>query len=323
MKYLLCYFSGSGNTRWLAQQTGTVLKENGDSVEMLNIEQQKTPPDTAQADVIGLFLPIYGFGLAKITIDFIKRLPKSSGQKVMFFASCAGWAGIGIVQALILLALKGYKVLIARPLRLPDTWILVKNPPTEEVLSKKRMAAIEQIRQDLQLVSENKRKIKIGNLLLMPLLGYIYLIFYFMGRFQAGKWFAVNGTCNSCRACYTNCPCKTIQWKDEKPFWAWNCQQCYRCINTCPQAAIEVSLWPFLGTVVPFFLIRPLYLYCAACLPWLKLPVVAGLAKLLIYAALSFGLIWLVDRALHHKLFSRFIPAVYITKNRRRYTMNN
>ena len=319
MKYLLCYFSGTGNTRWLAKQAEAVVKDCGHAVETVDIEKLTSPPDTAQADIIGLLLPVYGFGLNGLSLQFIKSLPRSAGQKVMLYASCGGLPGVGLVQALALLAARGYTVAIARQLRMPDTWILAKNPPTEEALTEKQAAAAEQLRKDAELVSAGGRDIQPGNLILMPFLGFIYVIFHYLGRRQAGKWFAVSDKCTSCQVCFKTCPAGTITWVDNKPAWGWTCQQCYRCINSCPQAAIEVSLWPLLATFIPFFLIRPFYLYCAALMPWLHLPVVSFAAKLLIFAAFSSALIWLVDRAMHHRLLSRLLPQVYLTGKRRRY----
>ena len=48
-----------------------------------------------------------------------------------------------------------------------------------------------------------------------------------------------NVSCNGCGLCMRNCPAHAITLRDGKPIWAAQCFQCLRCINECPQQAIQ------------------------------------------------------------------------------------
>lgn len=45
--------------------------------------------------------------------------------------------------------------------------------------------------------------------------------------------------CNGCGLCAKSCPASTITLVDGNPIWNTKCYQCLRCINYCPQKAIQ------------------------------------------------------------------------------------
>jgi ferredoxin len=52
--------------------------------------------------------------------------------------------------------------------------------------------------------------------------------------------FYVTDSCNGCKICETGCPTGTIKIRQGKPVWEHpRCAQCMRCINLCPQVAIQ------------------------------------------------------------------------------------
>ena len=55
------------------------------------------------------------------------------------------------------------------------------------------------------------------------------------------KPFYVTDACSGCGLCAAHCPANTISMLQQKPVWAQRCFQCLRCINECPQAAIQYT----------------------------------------------------------------------------------
>lgn len=45
--------------------------------------------------------------------------------------------------------------------------------------------------------------------------------------------------CNGCGLCAKLCLAETITLVDSRPIWNEKCYQCLRCINYCPQVAIQ------------------------------------------------------------------------------------
>lgn len=51
--------------------------------------------------------------------------------------------------------------------------------------------------------------------------------------------FHVNEYCISCGRCEDICPVDNIQLLGGKPSWDHNCEQCFACLNWCPESAIQ------------------------------------------------------------------------------------
>ena len=74
-----------------------------------------------------------------------------------------------------------------------------------------------------------------------PLFPILYLL---IGRFFMGKMMFANPDCISCGLCVRSCPNNALIMKGRKkqrPYWRYNCEDCLRCMNYCPQKAIEVG----------------------------------------------------------------------------------
>ena len=56
---------------------------------------------------------------------------------------------------------------------------------------------------------------------------------------RSTKSFYATDACNGCGLCAQNCPAHTITLTNGKPVWAAQCYQCLRCLNECPQTAIQ------------------------------------------------------------------------------------
>ena len=311
---MVYYFTGCGNSKFIANTVCKKLSTNEYCAELVNIEDNKI---VENAELTGFVFPIYGFGLPQIAIKFIKNLPKREKEKSFLLTTPAGHEGIGILQGLLLLKGRGYNVINANNVYMPDTWLLACNAPSEEKLKQSCDKAEESIDKHIANILEEKKSISMANPISLLILGAIYILFYFLGRFQGPKTFAVNKKCNSCKLCSRICPSKIIYWKNNKPYWGWNCQQCFRCINKCPQNAIEIS---YIGLIVSFATaFGGFYFY--RFLPTVitsKLSAFSPLPQILFWLILSFAGVWLI-----HLLYRfNLLPAWFTTKNRKRYNFD-
>ena len=53
------------------------------------------------------------------------------------------------------------------------------------------------------------------------------------------KSFWADDKCNRCGICSRVCPANNIEMIDEKPAWLHRCEQCFACLQWCPQEAIQ------------------------------------------------------------------------------------
>jgi ferredoxin len=51
--------------------------------------------------------------------------------------------------------------------------------------------------------------------------------------------FKVLETCSGCGTCSRICPARSIDMKGGKPCWNHHCEQCFACIQWCPNEAIQ------------------------------------------------------------------------------------
>jgi NAD-dependent dihydropyrimidine dehydrogenase PreA subunit len=62
------------------------------------------------------------------------------------------------------------------------------------------------------------------------------------GRPILGKLFLADERCTSCGICARNCPFGAIRMLGRpapRPYWTWHCESCMRCMNVCPENAVQ------------------------------------------------------------------------------------
>src|SRR5208337_971623 len=71
-----------------------------------------------------------------------------------------------------------------------------------------------------------------------------------LGKYESKKHiegenhFWTNKDCNGCGICEKLCPVKNIKMNDRKPLWMGKCQECFGCLQWCPEEAIELQNAP-------------------------------------------------------------------------------
>ena len=69
-------------------------------------------------------------------------------------------------------------------------------------------------------------------------------LLYAMGyRFMKNldRQFAVDGRCTGCGMCAEVCPVANITLSAGRPVWHHDCEQCFGCVNLCPEEAIQAG----------------------------------------------------------------------------------
>lgn len=254
-KALYIYFiSGTGNAKascgWIreeAEKAGirTVVQQIDSLENILMPEKDENP-------LIGFAFPTHGFNGAPIMIRFIAGFPRGAGREVFLLNTRAGMklskiflpgiSGVALLLPAFLLWIKGYKCIGFRPVDLPSNWI-----PIHPGLKKKVIESIflrcEGIVRNFSIRILSGKKVYTGlrsipvDLLVSPIaLGY-----YIGGRFFLSKTFIANNKCNNCGICIRDCPTSSIKMVSGRPYWKLTCESCMRCLNFCPNRAIEAA----------------------------------------------------------------------------------
>ena len=72
---MIFYFSGTGNSRWVAEQLSQHL---GDSLVAISqaMAKQEYEYTLAEGEMLGFVFPTYSWGPAPVMVEFVKKLKK-------------------------------------------------------------------------------------------------------------------------------------------------------------------------------------------------------------------------------------------------------
>ena len=224
---MIFYFSGTGNSAWAARQLARLTDDTACDITQLN-----ELPDLTGARQIGFVFPIYAWGVPEIMADFAKKLPKT--QAFTFgVCTCGEDAGHAMKRFSRLYPLSSSYSLV-----MPNNYIVGSDTDGEDEILKKIAAAREELGRMAQEIRRQERVYRVRE---GAMAGFKSgPVNYGFNKFaRSAKPFFAGDSCNGCGLCAANCPAHAITLREGKPVWAAQCYQCLRCINECPQQAIQ------------------------------------------------------------------------------------
>ncbi len=225
---MIFYFSGTGNSRRIALRlAGLTADKAVDIVSLTDI------PDPKTERRIGLVFPVYAWGLPEPVEKFLERLPAADCY-TFAAVTCGADAGHALKKAGKIRPLSA-----AWSVAMPNNYVIGSQLEEEETVLRKLRAADEQTEEIAREILEEKRVYRVHEGALPRLKSN--LIHPAFNRFarRTAPFYATDA-CNGCGTCARNCPAKAIALEGGRPVWTrQNCFQCLRCLNACPQTAIQ------------------------------------------------------------------------------------
>jgi len=234
MKISIVYFSGTGNTKAIAQAYEKTLVNAGHLVTIDSIESLKK---IEAHDLLIIGGPIYAGNMPDELINWVrKNIPSVSGdKKAIVYSTSAGLLNAHGTKSIgKKLAKKGYQVVSAPTFEMPRNFYIDKYSPTPEETQK------QQFENAAQLIVDSLSKINLhdpidtkGSVIMIDILADVFRI---MAK-SMGKNFHIDDTCIGCGKCEANCPKHNINFSDKT--YDKKCILCTRCIHNCPVNAIS------------------------------------------------------------------------------------
>lgn len=224
---MIFYFSGTGNSRWAALQ---LAEKTGDKA--LDIIAVKEIPSLESEKQVGLVFPVYAWGAPDPVLDFAKSLPKTDSF-TFALATCGAEAGYALKKLGEVFPLKSSYSLV-----MPNNYVVgseLQDPDSVRQIIRSAEAELEVMAREIG-TGTSVYKVKEGS---APGLKSGIVNFGFNHFARSTKAFFVTDACIGCGLCARNCPAGTIVMEKGKPVWGKECYQCVRCINQCPQSAIQ------------------------------------------------------------------------------------
>lgn len=229
---MIFYFSGTGNSRWIACELARRLGDR--ALDIIDSAAARAVADLSGEQRVGFVFPIYAWGVPEPMEAFAGRaaIPGDAfAFGVCTYGSEAGRAMRNLARRVRIDSSYGIAMpnnyVIGSELELPET-VRAKIAAAEETMD--RIASEVAGRVRAERVSE-------GSLSLLK----STLASWGFNRFaRATKPFVATDACVGCGRCAAGCPSCAIELADGRPRWVKDsCYQCLRCINECPVRAIE------------------------------------------------------------------------------------
>jgi flavodoxin/ferredoxin len=248
------YFSGTGNTKKVAEILKKELISKNFSVNLLKIEDliKSNPIEIKDIqnkfDMIGFGFVVHAFNAPRIVFQFIKNVLSDGKGKKAFVFKCSGDPlsnGGSTSMIRKRLKKKGYDVFYEKLFVMSANVFLKFDDnlnkqlyETSKIIAKKMVNAI----------LNNERKLQ-KNSLSLRIITRIFSGMESFGVRFAGKLFKINKICTKCELCIKKCPMSNIRWKktrrNEKISFGLKCILCMRCIYSCPVDAIHPRIFKF------------------------------------------------------------------------------
>jgi ferredoxin len=234
MKMRLYVYTGTGNSLWIARQLALELKEVS-----LHFMPYLSRDFEVEADGVGILFPVHIWGLPIRVIRFINHLQVKPETYFFALAVNAGQAAATLLQLQKLMSTGERSLALGYSIVMPSNYTPWGGPGPIDTQQRLFREAQEKAKAIAGPVLRRERKeVDREPLWQNILFSWIYKM-SFRSVHKMDKNFWADDKCNSCGICSKVCPAGNIEMMDEKPAWLHRCEQCFACLQWCPQKAIQ------------------------------------------------------------------------------------
>ncbi len=258
MKLLFLYFSGTGNTDYVAHYLARHLVRKracpSVEIELRSIEWQPAEA-TTDFDVLAVGFPVYGGDSPEFVQAYLARLPSGEGRGAFVFCTKGAFAAGAVRRNFQRLAERDYVPLGGGSVLMPGTDGL-------SLVSKKSWMARKALEKDYDRPKDADRLAdamaavlsdvvdgRAVEVLSQPPLSRLASTLSGRGLsllYEATENYARSRVhsderCKGCGLCARLCPVGNVEMVDGRPHFADNCLLCIRCLHACPQEALQIG----------------------------------------------------------------------------------
>ncbi len=232
---MILYFSGNGNSRWVAEQLA--MQTHDKALDMTMYIREGISPETLKIDDerLGVVFPIHSWYAPRPVVKFIERLPNNIGYKYVV-ATCGDDAGKAMQRLY-----KHFRWDAAWTVIMPNTYIPMFNLDSDELALSKIKKAREWVLPSIAekiLRKSKEESVREGG---FPWLK-TYVVQPLFAKFVVrSHGFHVEGDCILCGTCVKSCPVGNVRLEDAGPKWQDKCIHCMACVHGCPLHIIQYA----------------------------------------------------------------------------------
>lgn len=229
----IVYFSGTGNSRAVAEELGRQLGCVPGRI------LDNCVGRSSEALTIVVVFPVYGWRIPPVVAEYIAS--QSRGRRCVMVATCGDDIGLVARDWRRLVLAGGGVPMGAYSVAMPNTYVFLPgfDVDSDDVALRKIALMPQRVSEiaDSIRVSSDADDVTPGRFawLKSRVLGWFFYRFLMNpSDFKADK-----SKCDGCGACRRECPMQNITADTHgRPFWGDNCAFCTACYHVCPHHAI-------------------------------------------------------------------------------------
>jgi ferredoxin/flavodoxin len=239
---IICYYSGTGNTRLACQYLAAHVSMQFDFHDVIS----KGDADLSLYDVVGLACPTDFWGVPELLEEFIARIPTQDRTPAFVLNTFGALSGHTLVTLAERTSARGFKIIGGHSLHMPEAYppmialhLAAENQPTPKTM-RAFDAFISQLDEVLGRV-ERGEDVPAAQMRLGPLNSLLPTRPRSTAHEDMGEKFVDADRCNECGTCAKRCPYHAITLAPKPVFDDDACRGCWRCYNQCPLQAIYTA----------------------------------------------------------------------------------
>lgn len=235
---MVFYFSGTGNSRWVAETLAARLDDK--AVSVTDVDGDDAWLEIRKDERLGFVFPVYAWGMPEYFESFINKMRVKNVGYVYFVCTCGDDTGKTREQFISVAGRKGWKVSSGYSVRMPNTYVClpgfdVDKPELERAKREDAERRVEWIAGQVMSCVDGEFDVFPGA---VPWLKSRVVRPLFNKLLITSRPFRVTDKCVECGKCANVCPAKNIRMR-KRPVWDDKCLGCLRCYHSCPVNAVQ------------------------------------------------------------------------------------
>jgi ferredoxin len=254
MRLLFLYFSGTGNTDYVAHYLARKLDSARCEIGVRSLEWQ--PAEAVRDfDLLAIGFPVYAADSPVFVQETLTRLPPGEGRGAFVFCTKGAYAGRAVPRNLQRLAERGYVPLGGGSVLMPgtdglsmvakDSWMARKALAKDYDRLKDADRLAEEMARTVQELLDGHPVEALRRPLPRRPLGELsdrtWAALYRASENYCRSRLHADERCAGCGLCARVCPVDNVELRDSRPDFFDHCVLCLRCLHACPQEAIQVA----------------------------------------------------------------------------------
>lgn len=236
---MIFYFSGTGNSRWVAECIGKGLNERTVALSDFPVDTNRLV--LRKGERLGFVFPVYSWAPPGVLLRFVKQLCIDGIPKYVYFVcTCGDDTGKTADVFRRVIEKKGWKCSAGFSITMPNSYVCLPgfNVDAAGVAEEKLCQAIGKVEQVInklrayELFSDCHE----GSFPRMKTYFIRPLFEYFL---MSPRLFRASDRCISCGLCVKVCPLHNVHLQEGRPKWGNRCAMCLACYHHCPRHAIS------------------------------------------------------------------------------------